>query len=211
MPTTYGAKGRARRAELVELGRRALVEGGLDAVVLRELAARAGMTLGNLQYYFRSRDDLLEAIVCDAFAADLDAVRTVATPSSLPPGDGGAPGGGVDLDELADRLHAQWAGDAGAVFGALALLARHERRFAALHQELYASFTAALVEVLRRFDPGADDAALGVRARLVTAVLDGLALQVVGAEPDECRAAEPAWAAGKALVAALAAGRVPEG
>ena len=194
MTTTFGARGRARQAELVELGRRALVEGGLGGLVLRDVAARAGMTLGNLQYYFRSRDDLIEAVVRDTFAHDLAAIRAVTEDAP-------------DLDGLASRLLTQWAGDGGVVFGALALLARHEARFAALHQEVYAAFTSELADVLRRIDPSAGDGELAVRARLVTALFDGLSLQCIGAGPAEQREAEPTWVAGKALVAAVASGR----
>jgi AcrR family transcriptional regulator len=200
--TTFGAKGRARRAELVGLGRRALVEGGLGGFVLRDVAARAGMTLGNLQYYFRSRDDLIEAVVRDAFAHDLAALRVAAVPDA----DDGRP---PDLGELADLLRRQWAGDSGVVFSVLALLARHEDRFAALHQEVYAAFIAELTVLLRHADPAAGDGELAVRARLVTAVLDGLALQAVGAGPAGHPGADRAWEAGKALVAAVASGRAP--
>ena len=56
-------KGEQRRQDILACARTLLVEDGYDGFVLREVAARVGVTLGNLQYYFATRDDLLEAVI----------------------------------------------------------------------------------------------------------------------------------------------------
>jgi AcrR family transcriptional regulator len=196
-----GAKGRARRDQVLRVAHDRLARRGLDGFVLREVAAGAGMTLGNLQYYFPTRDDLLEAVVRDEFARNLAAVRAAAAHG--------------DLECLADDLLGQWAGEGGAVFTSLFQRAQQDGpggRFGAVHQDVYRTFAAELAAVLRRHDPSAADADLLVRARVVTALLDGLAIQGYGADPDRLTAEERATRrAVTALVAGVAAGDLPAG
>jgi hypothetical protein len=105
-------------------------------------------------------------------------------------------------------------------------LARHDARFAALHREVYARFTAELAAGLRRIDPAIAPEDAHVRARVVTALLDGMSLQdlgrgpTIGTDRDDtgrtCYDTGPdddaaTRAAVEALVAAVVAGRAPRG
>lgn len=55
-------KGRERRRMILEAAKRALIERGVDGLVLREIAEELGITHGNLQYYFPTRNDLLISV-----------------------------------------------------------------------------------------------------------------------------------------------------
>ncbi|MEE4289921.1 MAG: TetR/AcrR family transcriptional regulator [Erythrobacter sp.] len=55
-------KGRERRRLILEAARKALVERGVDGLILREIAEELGITHGNLQYYFPTRNDLLVSV-----------------------------------------------------------------------------------------------------------------------------------------------------
>lgn len=55
-------KGRERRQQILEAARRKLLSSGIDGLVLRDVAEQLGITHGNLQYYFKTRNDLIEAI-----------------------------------------------------------------------------------------------------------------------------------------------------
>ena len=79
MKPTRSRHGEARCAELIGIARDLLVEGGLDTFAMRTVAARAGMRLGNLQYYYATRDDLLEAVIRTEFERDLNTVRDTVT------------------------------------------------------------------------------------------------------------------------------------
>lgn len=59
---TRGAKGKAaRRIRIVEAAMHMAAEGGYEAVQMRAVAERAGVSLGTIYRYFKSKDDLLLA------------------------------------------------------------------------------------------------------------------------------------------------------
>ncbi|WP_461153396.1 TetR/AcrR family transcriptional regulator [Saccharopolyspora tripterygii] len=49
----------SRRSEIAEALMRLASKGGLEAVSLRDVAAEAGVSMGAVQHYFRSKDDML--------------------------------------------------------------------------------------------------------------------------------------------------------
>ncbi|QCP49074.1 TetR/AcrR family transcriptional regulator [Trinickia violacea] len=53
------SKGEVRLAEIVQAAREVFEEDGYATFSARRVAARAGITLGNLQYYFRTKEELL--------------------------------------------------------------------------------------------------------------------------------------------------------
>ena len=55
-------KGRERRQQILEVARGKLLRSGIEGLVLRDVAEQLGITHGNLQYYFKTRNDLIEAI-----------------------------------------------------------------------------------------------------------------------------------------------------
>jgi AcrR family transcriptional regulator len=168
MPAARSRRHESRCVELVEVARDLLVEGGLDVFAMRAVAVRAGMKLGNLQYYFASRDDLLEAVIRAEFAQDLvafqEASAAVAGPASLP--------------RLAHRLVANWSSSNGIAFVTLSTLAYHSDRFRSLNREIYESFYGELRSMIRRLAADVPGPEVALRARLMTSVLDGVALQI---------------------------------
>jgi AcrR family transcriptional regulator len=157
-----------RCTELVAVARELLVEGGLDAFAMRAVAARAGMKLGNLQYYFASRDDLLEAVIRAEFERDLAAVDEASA----------APADDASLAQLTRQLVTNWASSSGVAFVTLTTLAYHSDRFRTLNREIYESFYQQLGSTIRRLNEHALGPEVARRARLMTAVLDGVALQL---------------------------------
>lgn len=208
MPDSGGRKALLQRARIIAIARDALVRGGLDRFVFREIAALAGMKVGNLQYYFKTREDLLEAV----FRSDFDRVRVAllagaAQTSIAGGGDDGAPDAGM-LGELAAAFVSQWITDDRNVCIALSVLAAHEDRFAALYEELYQSFYADMAELLRPFAPQDSDEALLERARLIACVLDGACTQTRIPGPQTKREADNKLMDGvSALVIAIASGK----
>lgn len=164
MTTSFSDRGRARRDAVLAAARELLVEDGFDQFVLRRVAARTGMTLGNLQYYFPSRDDLLEALIRSEFEHDLAAVRRATTTDGL--------------KTAARALVRNWTTGAGSIFGTMSLLAYHQERFARLNREIYAAFYGELEVLVRRVSEGVPDAEIRLRARLITSLLDGVAMQI---------------------------------
>jgi AcrR family transcriptional regulator len=166
-----GPKGQSRRDEILEVARRVLVGDGWDRFVVREIAAGVGITLGHLQYYFATRDDLLEAVVRAEFARNQAEIRAIA----------GGPGAPADrLASIARHLLRVWGRDGGRVYAVMSLLAMHHPRFRALHRAVYRAFYQALVPTLAALRPDASGAELLATARLVTTIVDGALVQLPG-------------------------------
>lgn len=162
------AKGTSTRARILAEARRALVERGYGGLVLREVAAASGVKLGNLQYYFATRDALVaELIRAEAFG-DVVAIRERE--------DGSAPE--AALRALVSDLNQRWRGDSGIVFATLTTLAQHDPAFRELRDEIYARFYETLQPILEAIDPGHGDEEYALRARLITALIDGSPMQV---------------------------------
>jgi AcrR family transcriptional regulator len=55
-------KGRERRQLIIDTAKEVLMSSGITGLVLRDVAEKLGITHGNLQYYFPTKEDLLVAI-----------------------------------------------------------------------------------------------------------------------------------------------------
>lgn len=66
-PTRREQRRAATFVDIRTAARTLLAEGGPDAVTLRGIAARLGMASAGVHYYYASRDELLTALVIDAF------------------------------------------------------------------------------------------------------------------------------------------------
>ncbi|MDY7105482.1 MAG: TetR family transcriptional regulator [Actinomycetota bacterium] len=161
--TTRGAQ---RREEIVAAARTVLVCEGIDAFVLRHLAQRLDMRVGNLQYYFPTRDDLLEAVVRAELERDLDAVRAQDQPDAE-----------RRLAAAIEVLAERWIVDECSVYQPIGLLAAHDERFAALTHEVNEAFHAELAAIVAGVSPGVDADEARVRALLISALVDGATMQ----------------------------------
>jgi len=70
-------RGEASRTRILATARDTLATRGLEGFVMREIAKRAVMQLGNLQYYFPTRGDLLEAVIRTEFEHNLATIRSL--------------------------------------------------------------------------------------------------------------------------------------
>jgi AcrR family transcriptional regulator len=77
-----GRKGEARRQQILDVAKKMLLENGPHAFVLRDVAERLGITHGNLQYYFRTRHDLLVGIFDQELAKYTEGVKDAVTATS---------------------------------------------------------------------------------------------------------------------------------
>jgi AcrR family transcriptional regulator len=71
------ARGQQTVASILEAARDALVEEGYPGLTMRNIAKRAGITVGNLSYYYAKRDDLLHDLleaVIQGYVEDFDRI-----------------------------------------------------------------------------------------------------------------------------------------
>jgi AcrR family transcriptional regulator len=161
-------KGRERTESILAAATAVLVEEGYAAFSLRKVAARADMRLGNLQYYYRTKADVVRALL----ARSLASAARAAEARLLAAGDA--------RDALASAVRAvladQETGEGARLFVELWALAGRDPEIAAALQAYHAGWWRALVHLLLRAHPGLGRAVAGRRAALAVAMLEGLTL-----------------------------------
>ena len=167
-------KGERRRAEILQLAREQLIAGGYDAFSMREVAAAAGTRIGHIQYYFPTRHDLLEALIRDEFEANLSAVQTIIEQDQT---------ARSTLERIVRELVGLWLSDGAQIYIVMPFLALHEDRFRQLSDEIYGRFAGMLADVLAAMDRDVPTETIRMRARMITAVMDGGLFQA-GSAPD---------------------------
>ena len=83
MPAVPTARERARReltADILEAARRQLAESGAAALSVRAVARELGLASSALYRYFATRDELLTALIVEAYGDLADAVEAAAAP-----------------------------------------------------------------------------------------------------------------------------------
>ncbi len=71
-------KGRERRQQIIDTAKEVLMTSGITSLVLRDIAVQLGITHGNLQYYFPTKEDLLVAIFDQELLAYTDSLHRAA-------------------------------------------------------------------------------------------------------------------------------------
>jgi AcrR family transcriptional regulator len=169
------SKGLQRREEILAVARKQLIEEVYDRFVLREIAAQCEMTIGNLQYYFRTRELLLEAVTRTTLFDDLRTLDAISEDGRQ---------GKVQLRELTSVILQKWLGGNGKIYAAASFLSHSQPVFRSLLGELYGHFYEHLIVLLKKLQPRARRQTLLDKARLITALLDGAVIQLrTGAVP----------------------------
>lgn len=159
-------RGAKRETEILAVARQTLLTEGLDGFVLRSIADRLEMKLGNLQYYFATRYDLLEALLRSELAGDLHTLESVATEDP-----------DADFQSMVEALMNRWGTTEGNIYLPIGVLALTNQRFGELWSETYDAFYAAITRLIRRIDPSITPSVALARAIAVTALLDGASIQ----------------------------------
>ncbi len=99
--THGGAKtdrGSEKRSRLVAAARKTVHERGVEQTTLALVAAAADVPVGNVYYYFKTKDELLGAVI-DAYHNDY--ANGALRPGSTPDTEGAVEGTRPDLDQRA--------------------------------------------------------------------------------------------------------------
>ena len=181
------AKGRARLDGIRAAALAVLVEEGYSRLTMRRIAAAAGITVGNLHYYFANKGDLLRDLlehVIEGYLREFDGIRARV---------GQAPAAELEailrylVEDLGNRQTTLF-------FPELWALANHDAHAAALLDRLYVRARIVLNELIGALNP-----ALTVRERealalVASAGIEGLTMFVGHGKP---------WAGERGLVADL--------
>ncbi|MEM7099643.1 MAG: TetR family transcriptional regulator [Pseudomonadota bacterium] len=162
-------KGNATRCRIVAAARKKLVRHGVEQFVMRDLADSLQMKLGNLQYYFNTREQLLLHLFRTEAARDLAVIGAHEKKNNAPE---------VVFRAIVKDLVVRWRGDGGVVFSTLGTLAQHNAMYRKLYRDIYRDFYAALTGPIRQLNPKLSDDEVLLRVRLVTALVDGSPMQI---------------------------------
>ncbi len=143
-------KGQKRIIEILETARDILLDGGYPALSMRKIATRMGISVGNLNYYYASKDALLEDLIdhiMRSYHEEIDAAKA---------GAGNSP---VDQLGAIIRSVAEDCGDktTGIIFPEMWALASHDphaaRSVEALYRESQEIYTELIPEINPRLSP----------------------------------------------------------
>ncbi|MCC2956651.1 TetR/AcrR family transcriptional regulator [Massilia sp. IC2-477] len=169
-PSTTTEKGLGRARDILLAARALLASEGYAGLSMRRVAQDAGMSLSNVQHYYGSKEQLLEALlltIMDEFQAKMD--RIAVAMAGRPQVERFLSTVDMFLDEITDpTMHAIF-------FEIWALASRHP--FASnLMARMMARERRAVYGLIRGLNPAIDDEAAMERAVLVAAQIQGLML-----------------------------------
>lgn len=169
-------QGLHRREHLLDVATQALIEVGNAKSSMRDIAERAEVRLGHLQYYFPTRGDLIRAVLERTMDRSLRRVAEVTAPA----GDVADPFGvspeqlvTVLLSEQSDpllvRLYVEiWA------------IAAKDEAVAAVTRAFYQRYVGLVVDFIERCQPDLSERRRWGRARVFVGLLEGIS--VLGSE-----------------------------
>ena len=163
----FTSKGLSTRDRILDATRKRLISGGYDALVMRELADELDIKLGNLQYYFKTKELLVLEVLQIEADRDIRIIQDIR---------------GIDaaarFRAIVKELVSRWRGDTGVLFSILSTLALHSPAYKELYRKIYSAFYEALVLPLTELNPSLSDDEVALRVRLITALIDGSPMQV---------------------------------
>lgn len=165
-------KGEEKRQEIERVARSILISDGYAGVSLRMIASKLEISVGNLQYYFPTKDDLVEAII----TRETQNLTNMLNDFAWGPGDVQA-----STRQAVEVLINYYAGEAGRMYAITESLALHDPRYNKLKKDGYA-YVLGHIEQLIGF--ALPDMATNKRAGLaqvLVALIDGASLQAQSA------------------------------
>jgi AcrR family transcriptional regulator len=170
-------KGRRRSEEILDATAALLAQSGYAQLSTRKIAARAGIRPGNLQYYYRTKQDVVRALLDRYLAESMRAIeRRVAASAGTPEARLRAGIEGI----LAD----QQVGRSCELFREIWALAARDRAVARAVQDFYARYRAGVAEALLAVNPALGALRANRRAALIVAMLEGLTVFRFGRRAD---------------------------
>ena len=165
-----GTKGQKRRQQIIDAAKQALIEGGANSLVLRDVADQIGITHGNLQYYFPTKNDLLIAIFDQAVEKYTESMKVAVSETSTRKG---------RLDAIIDAGIAELKAPETALWRMMMSLADHNPDMASIlkkENDLYEEVVAEELKLIY-YSPDLSIQRRRHIARIIHAILDGLGIQ----------------------------------
>lgn len=163
-----GQKGQKRRQQIIDVAKQMLISDGPASLVLRDVANRLGITHGNLQYYFPTKNDLLVAIFDQEVEKYTESMKVAVSATSTRKG---------RLDAIIDSALEELKAPDTALWRMMMSLADHSPELAAILKKENDLYEQVLAEELRHISPNLPEQRRLHIARIIHAILDGLGIQ----------------------------------
>ncbi len=164
------AKGLRRTEEILAATRQMLIEEGAEAVTMRRVAAKLGMSLSNLQHYFSTKEDLINALVdaqYESYAQGLEErVHSGQTPEE-------------QLSAFAQYISDDYQTDEGSilVWELWAFTGRNAYVADAVNRA-HESERRLIRKIIKQISPGLPKSQLDAKATAITSMFEGVGLFV---------------------------------
>lgn len=172
-------KGRERRRQILDVARQRVIEVCIEGLILREIAEHMGITHGNLQYYFQTKDDLLKAIFDEEVEKYTTGMKTA-----------------LDAAAPKDRLSAivessieLLKSEDTRLWRAMFAVADRNKDFADLLKRENEHYESVLADELKSIEPTLSLARRRIVARMIRLMMDGLALELIYENPNSQKVA----------------------
>jgi len=167
--TATHEKGLNRLLSIIEAARDVLVEEGYARFTMRKVATKAGISIGNLNYYYRAKEDLMRDLVeyvINGYLEEFDRLKADA---------------GDDAEAQLRAVLEFWITDLGTLetsvfFPELWALANHDPFVAELVDETYRAAREPIKELLPLLNPDLTAPAVDRLALYICASMEGLTI-----------------------------------
>ncbi len=176
-------KGQVRIEAILDAAEEVLISQGYKKLTLRQIALQAGITVGNLTYYYRTKEALLKDLLEKILSAYLDEIDRIVKASGDSPEDRFVAAVEFLIDDLNTRRTTGF-------FPELWALANHDEYAAELMEDMYVQERRAIYELIDAINPGLDKQQTSYLALFISCSIEGMTM-FIGAGKKQEAALEP--------------------
>lgn len=161
------APGRQAVTQILEAALDILINEGIRALTLRRIAAACGLRVGNVTYYFSTKDELLRAVLDVVLAGYSDAIQDLRNRTDEPAEQRLALMIRIILEDIQSQATTN-------LFPELWALANHDAFVAECVNDIYSRGRAVLLELIAELNPALDPEEREAVAVFVQASTEGM-------------------------------------
>lgn len=165
--TELSAKGESTKERILAHARQVFLTQGYDQLILRRIAEALDMKLSNVQYYYKTKDDLVTAIIEGEERHD-EAIITAGLEKFADPEE--------VVRYIVPKFLAHWRSRSGIIFAAREFFVAFKPSMQLTKAETEAVLFERMDELVTRFRPDLKPAEVRKRRRLIVSLLDGAAM-----------------------------------
>lgn len=193
-PGTGGySKGQARVVEILEAALDVLLDEGYQALTMRRIAKACGITVGNVTYYYKTKDDLIRDLTSSVLESYIDVFSHIAEDKSLTVEERFVAVVRLILEDITSKKTTHF-------FPELWALANHDPFIAERVNEMYIGARKVLNTLIPALNPSLNEDEAELMALFVSASLEGTTVFAGHNKPWQHRMPEIEGIAAKSLL-----------